>query len=549
MVILQFNKLIRNKWVWGAFAVVISAAFCFDGLFTSDRGEAATTGDAGLLADKPVKSSEFSAVVDDIRGLGRNRDWRRKTSEVNRLAWETIAALTVADQDGLMATDAEVREMIRRDPSFSVDGQFSFARYQALLRENSASPERFEEFLKRRITMGRLGQSMLGSAAWVSPMEVERAVSDLTDTFTVRVARFSQSKMVAEDLKVDDAAVKKWYDENTNSLALPERVKIRMVKFDATKPAILAKMAVSEDDLRDHYDSTVDRYTTTDTNGVESVKKFEEVKEQVEKEVRRIAAIQYFETNANYLAYSVKAAEGKSRLDEIAAEYGLKVEVSDWFAPEGGYAEGFMKPMSSILPGAEGFAEVVAELDSSSDDLRYGVVRSERAVWLIEKSETSLAHVPTFEEAKEAIRPRVLRAAKADAFKTAVDAIAAKGTNAVLATEVVSTNITFAICDLKSGEFADQNAVASAVRKLEKGAISEFTRTGAGTGLLVVCLDRVEGDAAKAVLLKAQIADDLATLQRRQLPESWQKWNLERLGFKPNELSSVDEDSVEDTEE
>lgn len=549
MVILQFNKLIRNKWVWGAFAVVISAAFCFDGLFTPDRGETASAGEAGSLAGKPVKAVEFSAVADDIRGLGRNRDWRRKTGEVNRLAWETIAAMTVADRDGLTATDSEVREMIRRDPSFSVGGQFSFARYQALLRENSITPERFEEFLKRRTTMMRLGESMLGSAAWVSPMEVDRAVSDLTDTFTVRVARFSQSKMIPNDLKVDDVAIKKWYDENTNSIALPERVRIRMVKFDATKPAILAKMMVSDDDLRDHYDSTVDRYTTTDTNGVESVKKFEDVKEQVEKEVRRIAAIQYFETNVNYLAYSVKAAEGKSRLDEIAAEHGLKVEVSDWFSPEGGYAEGFMKPMSSILPGSESFAETVAELDPSSEDLRYGVVRSERAVWLIEKSETSPAHVPTLEEAKEAIRPRVLRAAKADAFKAAVEAIASKGTNVVLTTEVVSTNITFAICDLKPGEFADQNAVASAVRKLSKGSISEFTRTGAGTGLLVVCLDRVEGDEAKAVLLKSQIADDLATLQRRQLPESWQKWNLERLGFEPNDISSVSDGAIDGLED
>ena len=208
-----------------------------------------------------------------------------------------------------------------------------------------------------------------------------------------------------------------------------------------------------------------------------------------------------------------------------------------------------MKPMSSILPGAENFAEAVAELDSSSDDLRYGIVSSDRAVWLIERAEVSPAHVPTFEEAKEAIRPRALRAAKADAFKAAVDAIAAKGTNAVLATEVVSTNITFSIVDLTPGQFADQNAVASAVRKLAKGEISEFTRTGAGTGLLVVCLDRVEGDAAKAMLLRSQIADDLSTLQRRQLPEAWQKWNLDRLGFEPNETSSIADDAADDQDE
>lgn len=545
MVIHHFNKLIRNKWVWGAFAIVISAAFCFDGLFTSSDRDEASGAEAGKLAGKSVRLGLFTDVVEDIRGFGQNRDWHRKTGEVNQMAWEIVAALSVAGKDGFEATDIEVREWIRRDPSFSANGQFSFAKYQALLRENSLTPERYEAFLKRRLTMLRLGEAVLSSAAWASPMEVDRTVADLTDTYTVRVARFSQSTEDADKVTIDDAAIRKWYDENTNSLELPERIKIRMVKFDATQPAILAKMVVTDDELHDHYDATVDRYTTTDTNGVESVKKFEDVKDQVEKEVRRIAAVQYFETNLNRLAYAVKSQKGASRLDEIAADRGLKVETSDWFSLEGGAIEGFSKSINSIAPGVEGFAAAVAELDSTSEDLRYGIVSSDRAVWLIEKAETSPKHTPSFDEAKEAIRPRVLRDAKADAFKASIEAIAAKGTNAVLSTTVVSTNITFAICDLQAGDFADQNAVADVVRKLNKGEISSFKRTGMNTGLLVVCLDRVEGDAAKVLLYKDQIASDLATLQRRQLPESWQKWNLESLGFESNETSSV----VDNTEE
>ena len=545
MVIHHFNKLIRNKWVWGAFAIVISAAFCFDGLFTSSDRDEASGAEAGKLAVKSVRLGLFTDVVEDIRGFGQNRDWHRKTCEVNQMAWEIVAALSVAGKNGFEATDIEVREWIRRDPSFSANGQFSFAKYQALLRENSLTPERYEAFLKRRLTMLRLGEAVLSSAAWASPMEVDRTVADLTDTYTVRVARFSQSTEDADKVTIDDAAIRKWYDENTNSLELPERIKIRMVKFDATQPAILAKMVVTDDELHDHYDATVDRYTTTDTNGVESVKKFEDVKNQVEKEVRRIAAVQYFETNLNRLAYAVKSQKGASRLDEIAADRGLKVETSDWFSLEGGAIEGFSKSINSIAPGVEGFAAAVAELDSTSEDLRYGIVSSDRAVWLIEKAETSPKHTPSFDEAKEAIRPRVLRDAKADAFKASIEAIAAKGTNAVLSTTVVSTNITFAICDLQAGDFADQNAVADVVRKLNKGEISSFKRTGMNTGLLVVCLDRVEGDAAKVLLYKDQIASDLATLQRRQLPESWQKWNLESLGFESNETSSV----VDNTEE
>ena len=34
MVIHQFNRIIRNKWIWGACAIAISAFFAFDFLLT-----------------------------------------------------------------------------------------------------------------------------------------------------------------------------------------------------------------------------------------------------------------------------------------------------------------------------------------------------------------------------------------------------------------------------------------------------------------------------------------------------------------------------------
>ena len=543
MVILQFNKLIRNKWIWGVFAIIVGGAFAFDflvdDLLRDDKGDRGDASSVGTLGGENVPASLFRDITEELRGFGQNRDWRRKSSEVNREAWEICAMLEAAKRNGLEATDAEVAKAIRSDRSFQKNGQFSFALYQGLLRENSLTPERFEQFLKRRLTMSKIAESGAGSAVWASPMEVEQAVNDMTDLFTVKVARFAEDKKDADAVKLDEEGLKKWYDEHAKSLELPERIKLRMVAFDATDTNVLSKMVVSEDALRDHYDVTVDKYTSTDTNGVETVKKFEEVRDLVDKEVRQVEAVEYFVTNLNSRVYGVKAAEGKSRLDEIAAEEGRTVVTTDWFAPDGTYKEGFMKRAHQICPGAQTLNEVVAELDPDSEDLRYGVVRSDRTVWLVEKVETSPAHVPTFEEAKEIVRPRALDAAKADAFKAKVEAIAKKGVDAVLASGNVSTNITFAVCDLNSGAFPDQNAIAGAAIKLRKGEISEFTSTGKGRGLLVVCEDRVPGDAAKAQIWKLQVRGSAEALQRRQIPEAWQKWNLERLGFETGDGSSV----------
>ncbi len=543
MVILQFNKLIRNKWVWGAFAIVISAAFCFDDLFTTREREERNAGDAGTLAGEAVDAKTFAAIQEDVRGLGRGRDWRRKQSEVNAQAWETLAALDVAEANGIVCPDSEVAATIRSDRSFAANGAFSFRLYQALLRENSVIPERFEEFLKRRLTVQRINDEVIGSADWVSPMEMDRATADFTDSFTVKVARFSQKKEDADAVTVDDEAIAKWYAENEKSLALPERVKVRMVKFDARAEDVLAKMTVTEDEMRDMYDSTVDKYTSTDTNGVETVKAFDEVKGEIEKELRQIAAVEYYTTNMNQRIYQPGAT-----LDAIAAEEDAAVTVSDWFTVDGAYQEGFMRYASTVAPGAKGFADAVAELDPSVPDLRYGVVASDRAVWVIEKAETSPAHTPTLDEAKEAIRPRVLRDAKAAAFKAQVEAVIAQGKDAVLASGNVSTNLVFAICDLKNGDIEDMQAVAGATRKLAKDGISEFVQTGTGRGLVVVCENREQGDLAKAALMSAQLREEVSAAARAQLPEAWAKWNLERLGYVPGEMNPVvieDEEAAE----
>ena len=97
MVILQFNKLIRNKWIWGVFAVVVGGAFAFDflvdDLLRDGKGEARDAG-VGTLAGKAVSSAEFRAIAEDIRGFGQNRDWRRSNAEVNRPA-ATVSRLQI----------------------------------------------------------------------------------------------------------------------------------------------------------------------------------------------------------------------------------------------------------------------------------------------------------------------------------------------------------------------------------------------------------------------------------------------------------------------
>lgn len=549
MVILQFNKFIRNKWAWGAVAILFCLMFVgADVVSTLTREKTAKVDGAGTLAGEPVDPLEFEAFVADARGYGRGRDESSSRAVLNKKAWESYAAVKTAEKDGVYISDGQLAQTL--EGMFASQGGFDFNRYSQLVRsELGLTPEGFEAYLRRQMTVREgVERTMLASAAWASPMEVDQLVADLTDSFTVRVANFKQDKAAADAIKLDDEGLKKWYDANTKKIALPERVKIRYVRYDATDPKVLEKMVVSDNELHDQYDANVDKYTSTDTNGVEVVKKFEEVKDELDKELRQIAAVNFFETNLSRRAYAnlTEADKGKSRLDTIAAEDGAKVETSNWFSVEGGYVEGFMVYSSSVLPGAQNFLEAVAELDPAVEDLRYAVVSSDRAVWLVEKAETSEAHTPTFEEAKDKIGGMALRDAKADAFKAEVEAVAAKGVDAVLAREGVTTNITFVASDLQRGQIADQASVVRAAAQLKKGELSEFTLVGTGRAILVYCVDRVPGDAAKIVMMRAQMRDQAAVAHLGDIAAKWKDWNLSRLGFTTSDATSVVEEATEE---
>ncbi len=551
VVIHQFNRLIRNKWIWGVFAVAISVFFAFDFLFTG-REDGRSSGAAGMLGGKDVPSDQFREVAEEIRGLGRQRNNGMPVAEVNRQAWETLAALSVAKEAHLVATDDDVRETIRRDPSFQEGGTFNGARYQMLLRENYLTPERFEASVRRSLTMAKLTRVVLGGAAWVSPMELDEAINDWTDKFTVRIATFTDRKSAS--VKLDDAGLEAYYKDNTNSIALPDCVTVKYLKLVADTPARLAKFTITDDELHDRYDATSSRFETTGTNGVTVTKTFEEVKPILEKELQLIASLEAYRTNLLFRVYPQDGtADAKTdMLAKIAAEEKLQVKTSPLFAPDGrGYVAGFMSRPSAFVPDCAGFADAVAELDPESADLRYGVVAGTNAVYLVERASFVKAHVPSFAEAKDVIRPKALAAARAKAFKESVEkqrALAAaelakgKPFDAKLFADAnVTTSITFSVSNIQRDSFANAMTIAAPVMKLSKGQISDFIETPiAGHGLLVHVENRVPGDAASAQMVRAQLRDDLGRFSAGTLASEWSAWNLQRLGFTTTASTSVE---------
>ncbi len=229
MFIAKFNALIRNRWLWGAFAFLVVISFV--GWGTQSVGPREETHKIGKLEDGPVRAEDFqdawfNAYVATSLMIGRPMMVNPRTDQaLKKLAWRRLAAARKARAAGWSVSDAEVAALIQQQPQFQNEGRFDHARYQAFLQNflggMSLSPVQFERYLKNEILLNKARQ-MLAPQVWVAPLEVEQVFHQLYDELKVSYAILSQSNLnYAVDVAAEEARA--YFDAHREEFMIPER--------------------------------------------------------------------------------------------------------------------------------------------------------------------------------------------------------------------------------------------------------------------------------------------------------------------------------------
>lgn len=79
-----------------------------------------------------------------------------------------------ARKEGFLVSDKEVADIISKDPSFQVDGKFNFERYKAVLAEAGYTPETYEHYIKKQLTIQKY-TLFITNASYVSDIELNAA--------------------------------------------------------------------------------------------------------------------------------------------------------------------------------------------------------------------------------------------------------------------------------------------------------------------------------------------------------------------------------------
>ena len=544
MFIYHFNRLIRSRILWGFFAIIISVAFVAVGSCFKAPQDSLV---AGKINGKKISANTLEQVAVAIRGFGRNRDNGTSASVVERRAWEQLAARITAEKNGLAASQEEVRNTLREAAGFQGANGFDINRYRMVLREQGLTPTMYENLVSHQLAIMK-NAMLVESATWVSPMELDDELAAMTDHFTVQVATVS-NRFSGVEMRLSDNDYLKYYEENKASFALPDRMSVRYVSIPVTN--YLASVTVSDDDLHEYYDSHVDTFSRTTTNNTSETIPFDAVREKIAAELKLEEARYCAETSVTFNIYGKLANAGSNALETVAAKENLVVKTSPLFSAD--------EPLY-WAENAKEFAAAAFELDPDRADSRFGIVKGNTHVFVIERLQQSPAHTPTYENVLNDLRPRAMAKARSEAFQSYAKELRAdlrklldegKSFDAAAKAKAlnVSTSITYTVSDIQSQKSDRNYAIAYGAMTLKKGELSEAVPSSATQSLFIFVQDRQPGDAMSGEMMRSQIRNGIARRHSGSLFTEWLTWNLSKQKFEPTRPLSDEKEEAEITGE
>jgi peptidyl-prolyl cis-trans isomerase D len=345
---LKFFRKHARGWFMLAFMAII--IFVFVLYFGSDRGSRSANAIAvidGKVISEGEYHNEFSKLADmvKVRYGGRLTDDMLKQMNLKQMAYDSLInrqiIIAKAADLKVQISDEELRDSIMQYPTVQTDGVFDERKYQQLLRYNKLSAEDFEATQRINLTAVKI-ESIIREGIKIADQEV-------LDLYTMQ-----NQKMNVNFVQLTPGSIKKniapsmnelegYLKNNSNAFRIPEQVKVKYIFFAAMDNAA----SPSENELRDYYNRTKDRYKTKEGKPLP----IEAVKNDILKELKLAKGMQNASAEAKK-AHDIIYQE--DNFDAYASKNNLRIHSLDFFPlnkPPQEFA--FIKDLSAQLSGLQ----------------------------------------------------------------------------------------------------------------------------------------------------------------------------------------------------
>jgi peptidyl-prolyl cis-trans isomerase D len=272
---LQTIRERAQGWIAWAIVVLISIPFALWGIqsYLGIGGEPVVASVNGVDITQRAFDYRYREVRAQLRerlgaayrpGLFDEKTLRAKV--LDQMIRDSLL-LRVSHDMGLRASNRELRAAIMANPAFQKNGRFDDTAYQRALQLRGMRPPEFENGLRQQIVSTQLGRAVVASA-FVTSKELDQAIrlqgqERKISYFVVPKDRFKT------DAKLTDQQIEAYYRGHQALFKVPERVKLQYLVMNAASMA--PKETPSDDDLRQLYESEIDRFTQRERRDVRHI--------------------------------------------------------------------------------------------------------------------------------------------------------------------------------------------------------------------------------------------------------------------------------------
>ena len=293
-----------------------------------------------------------------------------------------------ASRIGLEISDATLERTLETQTAFQQDGHFNVALYNQILQQNNLEPAVFEAGMRTEIMSNTL-RSMITDPIQVSPDEARRQFDRFAEKLSLAYIEFPYTDYTA-NAHPSDAEVAKFYNQNKQAFAEPDRAKVVFIRYDPSTMKL--DYTPSDADIQSFYEKNADQLFTR--------------KDQVRAH-HILIAVPADASAAQQAAARAKADQLLQKIKAGADFAKLAAQYSD-------------DPGSKDRGGDLGYfarGEMVKPFDQAAFSMKAGqlaLVQSQYGYHVLRVDEVKPAHVDSLDEARPQIVAALTRKAGSD---------------------------------------------------------------------------------------------------------------------------------------
>lgn len=193
------------------------------------------------------------------------------TPEMKKAVLDNLIAqrllLEQAKLAGLTVTDDQIAQLIGSIDAFKEGGKFDKKRYETVLANNNLSPLMYEASVREDLVRQQMNE-VYAQNGYASNTLADKLIRLNEQQRVVSIASISAQPLLAT-VKVEQAEINKYYEDNAKQFAVPEQAKVEYVVLSIAN--LMDKVTVSTDELRAYYDAHQSEFATPEQRQVSHI--------------------------------------------------------------------------------------------------------------------------------------------------------------------------------------------------------------------------------------------------------------------------------------